>query len=553
MSFCKWGHAERRGRQVPTTVEGFKAAVRERGYDGLAEALISRSNRRLIRIERASPLMQDVCLPHLAVLPIFDAVVQELGGTPGRGPVHSGPKWIDHLAWGLDSAVAIVRMLLCLQPIGAAVIARTQLERWSSHIEFNSEIHQAAGEGTGAWLDRLWNDSGALVATESVPLGIGQLFDELSELLHGRGRFLPLIWLDVADISDYPSEMHVRLVNEITGALTLIVSHLRNGLASAAAAESRSRLASMIASIPSVGRCQAWMPDVKPYLYPMVPFFFNQDGVKVPLGVSAIGHRHVVEHLIAAGRSMSEPTEIWPVLAFGERRWRARVFAGFALNHERKVWPDDFDERGIERTVAESVLAGEMSGVLGLWLRSDPSLVSVADSLAACASALRSAVWLWLEDDERGMGCLRVAVEQLARARAWRIKPTAAVKFEASGKATPRDWMEAASWKRLTSLSRALGEFVHNTARTNPSVARAALVALQPDPDADRARHSGRTHALFVLIHLVQTESAHWTDKLDPELGNAYWKVVRFNSRQADQAMESLLQRAWISRSQPVR
>ena len=145
--------AETRGRQVPTTIEGFKAAVRERGYDGLAEAVISRHNRRLVRIERTSLLVQDVCLPHLAAVPIFDAVVRELGGTPGRGPVYSGPKWIDHLAWGLDSVVAIVRLLLCLQPIGAAVLARTQLERWSSNIEFNTEIHQDAGESTGAWLD----------------------------------------------------------------------------------------------------------------------------------------------------------------------------------------------------------------------------------------------------------------------------------------------------------------------------------------------------------------------------------------------------------------
>ena len=284
----------------------------------------------------------------------------------------------------------------------------------------------------------------------------------------------------------------------------------------------------------------------------MVPSFFNQSGVKGPLGGAATGHDHVVEHLIT-GRPAIEPTEIWPVLAFGERRFRASVFAGLSFNYERDAWPDHFSEQGIERTFSESVLACEMAGVLGLWLRSDPTSVSAANALAACASALRSAVWLWLEDDERGMGCLRAAVEQLARAHAWRTKPATAEKIETSQKTTPRDWMEAASWKRLTSLSRALGEFVHNSAHTNPPAARAALVALQPDPDADRARHTGRTHALLVLIHFVQTESAHWTEQLEPELGDAYWKVVRSNADQADQAMESLLQRAWTIRHQPVR
>lgn len=38
------GRAEQRGRRVSSTVAGFEAAFRDRGYDGVAEALIARHN-----------------------------------------------------------------------------------------------------------------------------------------------------------------------------------------------------------------------------------------------------------------------------------------------------------------------------------------------------------------------------------------------------------------------------------------------------------------------------------------------------------------------------
>jgi hypothetical protein len=77
-----------------------------------------------------------------------------------------------------------------------------------------------------------------------------------------------------------------------------------------------------------------------------------------------------------------------------------------------------------------------MAAMLAVWLREGNTVPLAADAFAVCASALRSALWLWLEDDDRAMGCLRCVIEQLARARTWRVKPERAAKIEASLNAT---------------------------------------------------------------------------------------------------------------------
>jgi len=546
--------AEGRGRAVPPTVGGFQDALRTSGFDGIAEALISRHNQRLQRIDGISTMTQVIYLPHMAGYLPFDVAVLELGGHPGRPPIHSGRTWVDHLAWGLDSVASAVRLLLCLQPIGATVIARTQLERWSSNLEFNSGLSQQPGEDTVTWLNRLWNQPGTLLQPGGTLTNarVGHLFGDLSELLHGRGPLMPLVWLDVVDLGDQPSSKHVKLTDTITESLTISLSRIRDGLATAAGDNSWDVLAETIRAVTLVKRSEGWLPDTKAYLYPLVPTFFRQDGVDGQLGAMASGHHRVLESL-RAGRSANEPPGTWPVLALGERRFRASVVARLAFEHEREQLGSEFNKMGIEDLTTESILAGEMAGVLATWLRNDSHLGLAADAFAACASALRSAVWLWLEDDERAMGCLRPVIEQLARARTWRTKPAAATKIEASPKSTPRDWIETAGWRRLSLLSRALGEFAHGSAQANPTAARDALVALQHDPTNELAKYTGRTHALTALIHFLQVECAHWLGRFDADLEVAYWRVVRLDRESADRAMEYLMQRAWTNRRHPLR
>jgi len=546
------GRAEARGRAVPPTLAGFQAAFRQRGFDGLAEALISRHNQRMQRIEKTATMMQMVCLPHLAGYPMFDLAVRRLGGTEMRMPGHQGGKaWIDHLAWGLDSIAGATRLLMCLQPVGAAVIARTQLERWSSNLEFNTGLTQNPGEESADWLNRLWS---VLEGShdEVRCIDVGQLFADLSELLHGRGPLMPLAWLDVAQVAEHPTSADMQAVESITDALVLSVSRIRDGLATAASNVRECDYAKTIFDVPLVGRAKSWLPEASPYLYPLLPFFFERPYVKGYLE-SIGGAYHGLLRRLESNKEPREPAELWPIFAFGERRFRASTYAQLAYAHERKQFAAEFRLKGIDYLVTEAVLAGEMAGVLGLWLRSDPNLSHAADAFIVCASALRSATWLWLEDDDRAMGCLRPMIEQLARVRAWRIKPSAAAKIEANVKSTPRDWLEAASWRRLNILARALGEFVHGSTKVNHTAALHALIAIHDTPDPELANHTGRTNTLQLLINFLQVECARWLERFDSDLSAAYWRVIRINETKADKATEAFLKSAWAKRGLPLR
>lgn len=544
--------AERRGRAVPTTVAGFEAALDARGVDGVAEALISRGNQRMQRMIDVGTIMQQVVLPIMASYLPLSASTAELGASIGRLPAHPGRDWPEHLDWGLDSAAAAVRLLLSLQPVGAAILARTQLERWSSNIEFNISLPRQDGENTAEWLNRLWSapDVGAPTGSAQV----GDLFADLSELLHGRGPLMPLVWLDVVDVGAVPTSEHIRSLGTIADAVEVSLTRLRVLLAAEAASRERVGFAQVINAVPIVRPIQCLAEDLRPLLWPMAPMHFQNPVVDGQLSSWATGYMRVSTAL-RTGREPRESHELWPVLGFGTHRYRAHVWARKAYEVEREVLGEEFGQMPIENVSVEATLAGEMAAILARWLR-EPGAenLSVAAAFAVCASGLRSAQWLWLEDDWRAMGCLRCVVEQLARARTWRTKPAKAAKLEASSDSTPRDWIEGAGWRRLSLLNRALGEFAHGFTGSSWKLAGGALVALQHHADSDPvAQNTGRTHALLVAITLVQAECAAWTDQISELVGEAYRRVARITDEQVEKAMEDLMNRAWNKRGLPLR
>jgi len=545
--------ADRRGESVPLTVEGFEAALRDRGHDAIAEALIARHNQRFQRIVGCGQMMQSLCLPLLTSQLPLGLAAEELGADQGRPPFYRGPTWPDHLAWGLDSVVAAVRLMMCLQPVGASIVARTQLDRWSSNLESNSGVGQRPGESTVDWYNRLWSEPDVRPpAPVMTPVGV--LFADLSELLHGRGRLMPLVWLDIADVTDMPSSDHVQLLETISDALLVSLSHIRTCLATAADNKGLRVLAQIIDRVRLVVPIQGWLSDVRTHLWPMMPMVIRQTNVEGALGASAAAHRRVISAM-QAGRDPAEPSELWPALAFGAHRFRALLHEQYAYEYEKKLLGNRFDEGGADRSVTEAVLAGEMAAVLARWLRQDPDRQSPANAFAVCASGLRSAQWLWLEDDERSMGCLRTVIEQVARARTWRLRPDRARKIEANPSSTPRDWIEGAGWKRLTLLNRALGEFAHGSTKASWNGARNALVAIQ-HADALKeahAQYTGRTHALNAMIFILTIECAAWADTFGSHLGEAYRRIIRVDDRRAERSIEALLNRTWQQRHTPLR
>lgn len=557
--------AELRGRTIPTTVEGFRQAIAIHGSGVIGNALISRNNQRQERLHNCLPKLQAAVLPTMTGFADFDMAIAQLQALDNDPDNHQS-KWIEHLRWGLDSIATSNRFSLCMQMIGACVVARTQLERWSANAAFNIGCAQEVGESSVEFMRRVWEHEGTqsirtwrseMSADQPVAgpiarwIDAGGCFTDMSEVLHGRGPLMDIVWWESVDVNTPLSADVVAGLDTITDALFLCVHRVQAGLATAAEDAQKARLARRLWSLPIAGPLHGQFQRLDPFLWPVDLHILRND--------KAIQHMcrpgTYYQGQVAAARRggpFAIRDELGPALAFAERRTRALQRASAALKMEENLLGDQFDEDNFRGLTMQALLAAEMSAVLALWLR-ERSQFEPALALASCSTALRSAVWLWLEDDDRAMGCLRVLIEQMARARAWRVKPAAAAKLEARGETTPRDWIERCGWRRLGVLLRALGEFAHGANPSHWETARDVLVALNPNPDREIAQHSGRTNCVASLVVMLSAECEYWLADFDSVLAQAFWDVTGRNREELHAETETTMLRSWEHRALTTR
>jgi hypothetical protein len=140
---------------------------------------------------------------------------------------------------------------------------------------------------------------------------------------------------------------------------------------------------------------------------------------------TAIAYRAFVGHdgttdLLASGTS--------PGLTAGamlERRGRAVQRAQEAFAAEEESLGYDFDPESLEVRLFQNIAIGEAAFLAAEWTTGRG-----ADALRTAAAALHSAWWLWLEDTDDAMTCVRGVLEQTCRARAHRVKPARAARIE---------------------------------------------------------------------------------------------------------------------------
>ena len=121
------------------------------------EALVLRHNQRMINLSRPDPELYLPVLDALAPLTIISKILQGYGSNPNRAPTdYTGP-WVDHVAWGVSSVVAAARLTLSGQYVGAALIARQQLERWTNFLAFNTDTPKQRGEDSLSYTARVWS------------------------------------------------------------------------------------------------------------------------------------------------------------------------------------------------------------------------------------------------------------------------------------------------------------------------------------------------------------------------------------------------------------
>jgi hypothetical protein len=227
-----------------------------------------------------------------------------------------------------------------------------------------------------------------------------------------------------------------------------------------------------------------------------------------------------------------------------ERRGRAVERARKAFHDEFEMVGDDFDPGSHAAALFRYITIGEAALLCAEWTSGFE-----ADALRTASAALRSAWWMWLEDTDDAMACVRGCLEQTCRARAHRLKPGRAVRVESAGAlVTSTRWLEAAGWKRLGVLSRALGEFAHISLRSRWSGARQALTVIQAE-DTERSMFTARGHALEAAAYLLAHEVAQRLDMVAPGAASAFREeVTLLPDAEHDRHIEDLLQRAFQRR-----
>jgi hypothetical protein len=575
----------------------------------LAETLISRHTSRMRAVRYMPEVVTAEVMSRVAPIIHLDGTLMRLGADPARLPADYTGEWPDHLAWAVDSAVAAARLMLCGQVIGAAAVARNQLERWTMHRAFNAGLTQEPGETTIDYVARVWSSEDDFHVQYRDPGDLGEppnddrdqgtelsepeldhrhvlisdgtevcpavLYGFLSELMHGRELVAAIEWDTDALVQgnahpDVPVALGV-----VADSITLCLRQVR--IATATLAQERSDKAAVgllrssldtfsgdqdmppgsdKLSATGGARRHSQSPEAakfsSPPLMSMAPLLPKEglradvveqldEGSEVYLAVVLGGRR-------PAGRLYRD--DELATLGFVWHRARSAHGALESLKRERQLRGDDFDINALTHRGHVWVLLTEMVSLVARW-QSTPEVTSAT---AALASSLRSAYWLWLEDDNRSMAVLRCALEQLARIRTWRTKPAKAAVLEGREQTRPRDWLEGAGWRRLTPLNTALGEFAHVKASSRWGGARELLARLHDDGgnDPDQAILVARGASIDLVAELAAAEMLAILRQDAPLIAATFAELlVRVGMASADDrsAVEHRFDRIWAQRT----
>ncbi|MFJ8042285.1 hypothetical protein ACIRBX_17455 [Kitasatospora sp. NPDC096147] len=517
--------------------------------------------------------------PVLAAFSAFamiDLSLQRLGATRDRHPAMWSGKWIDHLAWGADSACVAARLLFSGQYVGAAAILRSQFERWTENVAFNARVEHRTGESFAEFSARAWSTlySKAPCSAEpdlpsvdgdsweeegsdergsdlSVQLGKdyyvypARLMNEMSEILHGRPGSMNATRWEASSLLEGESKEGAKVSSLLADVMMLNLRQVRVCLATLAEETGDSHTAHGLLALPELVYAGESPPPLR-FLIPLHP--------KTGLGQDIVSELKAVDRNYSlllrgqrpAGRLYRD--DEMAMLSFGERRARAARWSLRSFEMEKRRLGQDFDIDSLSGREFPYVLAGEMAGLLAIWLGDSMR----GNAAAICSSAMRSAYWLWLEDDDRSLAVMRVILEQCARLKTWSTRPDKAEKLENSTSTTPKDWLDAAGWRRLTAFNRALGEFAHAHKRIRWDGAREILQVIQPDAEAEDAIHTARGHALDALAAVLIAECVRSAESISPTVGQSFREIseeVFGESGGLDASLEKFLNRVLSHKS----
>jgi hypothetical protein len=511
-----------------------------------------------------------------ALVPIvmLNRALNKLGASPRRPPsLHAGSA-PDLLAWGVESAVAAARLLLAGQTLGAAVMIRNQLERWVSQRAVNLGLKQQDGESTVDFVARVWSHPDSfhnqwyekhvevtfylyedgdvqpsdphepehlhVYRSDGTDVCPALTYKLLSEFIHLRAFEGAPHWDAELLAQDHSLRDDVIMAGgTVCDAIFLALREIRlsalhlakrqghestvEGLSIGmdAISMSKHQAEQAFEAIP-FNRARAHETLIPPVvaLAPLLPREGLSPGFVAAVRSLSDDYSATLRGIRPAGRLYYDDEYL--VRAFAWYRYRSIVMASQALENERRKLGADFDIESLSGRSAEWVLLTEAASLLAIW-HHVPAIKTAAGALA---SSLRSAYWLWLEDDDRAMAVLRSCLEYVAHLRTWRRKPTKAASLEARPTTTPRDWLTQAGWNRLHLLNQILGEFAHARNMDKWPSARQLLADLQLDVDVEKAIFTARGAAIDFIASLAAREVVALISEMSSDVGSAVGRIL---------------------------
>jgi len=493
--------------------------------------------------------------------------------------------------------------MLAGQLVGAAVVARQQLERWTLLLADVVGNIRERGESVQDFIARCWSSysikylgenptetmtlpdapqfdgNGATaeepnVHHEHITLSDGTevcpptVYGYLSEIIHGNVCRGSIAWEAVhcLEPTALPDDVIVAL-GAICDALSLCTIQLKLATAALSVKHGRVDTAHELTSVgerfepldvESTDRENAKPRDARrmtrPILPDLMPLNVNEGLAPEPrlyLARRAALYEQVIARQLPEGRPYRD--DELTTLAFTAHRHASAAVAVLMLEREKHYYGDRFQAQNLAGRGITFSLAAEIAGLCARWSTELPDLSAAA---SVVSSSLRTAYWLWLEDDDRAMATLRCTLEQTARLRTWHLKPTKAAALESSLGTTPRDWLEAAGWRRLGTLSRALSEFTHAHRGTRWDGARRLLTALQANPDLSIAPLTARGAALDFVTTLAARETIRIIgDSHSATIATAMREAMKLGGLDMsvdDNALDSVFEHVWMHREFPL-
>lgn len=173
--------AQRRARNVPPTVDAYKR-VAASGPRRLIETLLGRHSTRIDNLDAIARLSMDHCLGHLLSVCQLDAIFIRQGHQLNQhSPPHESP-WPTQLSWSLESTIAAVRLILAGQIVGAAIILRQQLGRWTLLLARTEAVVQRRHEPIESFIARAWTQRAMdKLGLHTYDVALDDIFNDLED------------------------------------------------------------------------------------------------------------------------------------------------------------------------------------------------------------------------------------------------------------------------------------------------------------------------------------------------------------------------------------